>query len=633
MVVEYLARASHVAPPVCARVGGDRGARHHYDTGAAGLVCCTRCPMMPTDTPPKRSVHDLEINDPVQLEVTRNSLIGICEEMGVAMLRTSYSTMFNEARDFSCVVFDADGEMIAQGDFCPAHIGAIVHTVEWAIKEIGPDNMSPGDVILHNDPYRGGCHLPEFMTLKPCFYDGQVVAYAANIAHMTDIGGMVPAAFGDTRNIFQEGLRLPPIKIYREDQPVEDIFAIITSNVRTPKVSRGDLMAMIGSTYLADRRIVGLVKKHGVRRFRELATQIKDVSEVLMRQAVDRLPDGEYVAEGFLEDDGVVPDQPWKIKARVLILGDEIIVDYTGSDSQAAGAINQSFGTTASATYAGVFHMIDEVIPWNHGAYRPIAIVAPPGTIVNVNYPGSCVGGNSDTYPTTVDILLAAFAQASDHSSAADGGTCGLLGFYGINPDTSEPFVILHHEGMGWGGRRDADGNDAQIVKNGNCLNAPCEVWETRYPVRIDEYSLAEGGAGPGQFRGGHGVQRVWTCLSPITVSAHLNRTSTRAWGLKGGADGGTTALLFQRAGENRWQTAREMYGTISDGKFSNVLLEPGDQIMLRTPGGGGYGSPSGRDAEFVLKDVHDLLLDAEAAREIYGVDVDKLQAAKEVAR
>jgi len=578
---------------------------------------------MPRDSDPKRSVADLHIDDPVELEVTRNSLVGICEEMGVAMLRTSYSTMFNEARDFSCVVFDAQGEMIAQGDFCPAHIGAIVHTVEWAIKEVGPDNMHPGDVILHNDPYRGGCHLPEFMTLKPCFYKGEVVAYAANIAHMTDIGGMVPAAFGDTRNIFQEGLRLPPIKIYQDDEPVEDIFAIITSNVRTPKVSRGDLMAMVGSTYLAERRIVGLVEKLGVERFRQLSGQIKDVSEVLMRQALDRLPDGVYTAEGFLEDDGVIPDRPWKIRATVVIRGDEVIVDYTGSDPQAAGAINQSFGTTASATYAGIFHMIDIPIPWNHGAYRPIAIVAPPGSIVNVNYPGSCVGGNSDTYPTTVDILLAALAQASDRSSAADGGTCGLLGFYGTNIDTGEPFVILHHEGMGWGGRRDADGNDAQIVKNGNCLNAPCEVWETRYPVRLDEYSLAEGGAGAGAYRGGHGVQRIWTCLSPITVSAHLNRTSNRAWGLHGGSQGGTTALLFRRAGESDWQTARVMFDTISDGKFSNVVLDIGDQILLRTPGGGGYGDPSERDPALVLEDVRDLLLDPDEAREMYGVAVN----------
>jgi N-methylhydantoinase B len=576
--------------------------------------------MSGVDARPEAELELPEITDPILLEVVRNYLVSTCEEMGMAMMRTSYSTMFNEARDFSCVIFDARGEMVAQGDFCPAHIGAIVHTVEWAVKEVGPENMHPGDVILHNDPYRGGCHLPEFMTMKPCFRDGEIVAYAANIAHMTDIGGMVPAAFGDTRNIFQEGLRLPPVKIYRDDQPVEDIFAIITSNVRTPVVSRGDLMAMVGSTYLAERRILDLVEKHGIERFNELAAQMKDVSEVLMRRAIRRIPNGEYTAEGYLEDDGVIPDRPWKIRATLVVRDDEIIVDYTGSDEQAAGAINQSFGTTASATYAGVFHMVDEDIPWNHGAYRPISIVAPPGSIVNVEYPGSCVGGNSDTYPTTVDILLSAFAQASDRSSAPDGGTCGLLGFYGNSVDTGQPFVILHHEGMGWGGRDAADGNDAQIVKNGNCLNAPCEIWESRYPVRIEEYRIADGSPGAGRQRGGAGVERIWRCLEPITVSAHLNHTRLPIWGLHGGAAGGKTALLFKRDGEEEWRTATDLFGTISDGKFSNLMLEAGDQILLRMPGGGGYGDPLDRDPHLVAEDVRDELIGMEAAEDVYGV-------------
>ena len=476
------------------------------------------------------STANISIDDPVLLEVVRNYLISTCEEMGAAMMRTSYSTMFNEARDFSCVIFDATGEMVAMGDFCPAHIGAIVHTVEWAIKEVGPDNMEPGDVILHNDPYRGGCHLPEFMTLKPCFYDGEIVAYAANIAHMTDIGGMVPAAFGDTRNIFQEGIRLPPIKIYRRDEEVEDIFAIITSNVRTPEVTRGDLKAMVGSTYLAERRILELIEKRGVDKFKDLAEQIKDISEVLMRQAISRMPDGEYTAVGLLEDDGVIPDKPYRFRATLVVRGDEIIVDYTGSDPQAAGAINQSFGTTASATYATIFHMIPEPIPKNHGAYRPISIVAPPGTVVNVDYPGSCVGGNSDTYPNTMNMLFAAFAQFSDRSTAADGGSGGLMGFYGKSVDSGEPFVVLHLEGMGCGGRSDADGNDAMVTKNGNCLNSPCEVLETRYPVRIEAYRLAEDSPGAGAFRGGYGVERIWRCLEPITISAHLNQLSINPW-------------------------------------------------------------------------------------------------------
>ena len=563
---------------------------------------------------------DLQIDDPVVLEVVRNYLISTCEEMGLAMLRTSYSTMFNEAKDFSCLLFDGSGEMLAMGDFCPAHIGAIVHTVEWAIKEVGPENMNPGDVILHNDPYRGGCHLPEFMTLKPCFHNGEIVAYAANIAHMTDIGGMVPAAFGGTRNIFQEGLRLPPIKIYKNDEPVEDIFAIITSNVRTPVVSRGDLMAMVGSTYLAERRVLELIEKLGRAKFQALGEEIKDNSEVLMRQAISRMPDGEYTAEGWIEDDGVIADKPYKFVATVVVRGDEILIDYTGSDPQAAGAINQSFGTTASATYATIFHMIEEDIPKNHGVYRPISLVAPPGTVVNVNYPGSCVGGNSDTYPNTMAVIFAAFSKMTDRSSAADGGTSGLLGFYGNSIDTGEPFVVLHIEGMGCGGREDADGNDAMVTKNGNCLNSPCEVLETRYPVRIEEYQLAPGSPGAGKHRGGYGVERIWRCLAPLTVSAHLNSLTARPPGLRGGRDAANTALLFNRAGENEWLTAGEMFGKVSSGKFSNIQLETGDRILLRTPGGAGYGDPLERDPALVEQDVWDELLDIEDAAQDYGV-------------
>ncbi len=572
---------------------------------------------------PNEVAVGVKVDDPVLLEVVRNYLISTCEEMGVAMMRTSYSTMFNEARDFSCGIFDGTGEMVAMGDFCPAHIGAIVHTVEWAIKEVGPENMEPGDVILHNDPYRGGCHLPEFMTLKPCFYDGKVVAYATNIAHMTDIGGMVPAAFGDTRNIFQEGIRLPPLKIYRRDEEVEDIFNIIASNVRTPEVSRGDLKAMIGSTYLADRRIVELIERHGIDTFNELAEQIKDVSEMLVRRAISAMPDGEYAAEGYLEDDGVVRDKRYKFAVTLVIHGDEIIVDYTGSDPQAAGAINQSFGTTASATYATIFHMIDESIAKNHGAYRPISIVAPPGTVVNVNYPGSCVGGNSDTYPNTMDVLFAAFSQFSDRSTAADGGTSGLLGFYGNSPDSGLPFVLLHIEGMGWGGRADSDGNDAIVTKNGNCLNSPCEVFAVRYPVRIESYRIAEGSPGAGEHRGGHGVERIWRCLAPITVSAHLNHLEVKPWGLKGGSPAGNTYLLFKRAAEEEWKTARELFGTLSNGKFSNVQLLPGDQILLKTPGGGGYGDPLDREPEKVHRDALDGLIDVSGAADSYGVVID----------
>jgi 5-oxoprolinase (ATP-hydrolysing)/N-methylhydantoinase B len=316
-----------------------------------------------------------------------------------------------------------------------------------------------------------------------------------------------------------------------------------------------------------------------------------------------------------------------------VVRGDEIIADYTGSDPQAAGAINQSFGVTASTTYNAVFHILGSDIPINHGCYRPISIVTEPGTIVNVDYPGSCVGGNSDTYPTTVDILLSGFSQISDRSSAADGGTCGLLGLGGVNPDTGEPFAHLHLDGVGWGGRSDHDGNDNIFVKNGNCANTPAEVYETRYPVIIKEYNLAvdQGAPGIGRHRGGYGTRRVWHFLAPTTVSAHTNRLILKPWGLFGGGDAGNQELKFRIGDSKKWKNAKEQFGTISLGKFSNVTMETGDEMLLVTAGGGGYGPALERDLRLVLEDYIEELITAEYARDKYGVVID--EARREVNR
>ena len=253
-----------------------------------------------------------------------------------------------------------------------------------------------------------------------------------------------------------------------------------------------------------------------------------------------------------LEDDGIVPDRPWKINGTVVIRGDELIVDFTGSDPQCFGPANQTFGTTASAAYNAVLHMVRSDIPYNHGCYRPISVIAPPGSFVNVSYPAACTGGNSDTHPTTVDILLKAFSQFSERSSAADGGTCGCIGFGGEDPRTREPYAHLHLEGVGWGGRDDADGNDAQFVKNGNCANTPVEVAETRYPFLNLEYQLEPGRVGHGRHRGGFGTRRIFRFLSDgVQISSHTNRHRVRAWGLFGGEDGTNTVIAFRRNGRD----------------------------------------------------------------------------------
>jgi N-methylhydantoinase B/oxoprolinase/acetone carboxylase alpha subunit len=476
-------------------------------------------------------------------------------------------------------------------------------------------------VIFTNDPYRGDNHLPEFCVIKPYFRDGEILAYSINIAHMTDIGGMVPAAFGDHRNTFQEGIRFPPVKVYERDREVESIFKILISNVRTPKSSYGDMKAMIGSLYLAERRIDELVQRHGPDTFRRYCREIKDVSERLMREQISRWPDGEYEAEGVIEDDGVVADRDWTIKACLVVRGDELIVDFVGTDPQCFGSANQTFGTTASAAYNAVLHMYEGSIPYNHGAYRPISVVSEPGTFVNVSYPAASVGGNSDTHPTTVDVLLRAFAQISDGSSAADGGTCGCIGFGGQNPVTGEPYAHLHLEGVGWGGRARHDGNDAQFVKNGNCANTPVEVAETRYPLLNLEYQIEPNAVGHGKHRGGFGTRRVFRFESDgVNIASHTNRHQAKAWGLEGGQDGTNTLIGFRRAGETDWVRAREGFGKPSEGKFSGIVMNDGDEMLFVTPSGGGYGDPLERDPELVLLDVHEGLITAEVARDVYGV-------------
>lgn len=563
--------------------------------------------------------------DPFLLEIVRNFLITTCKEMGIAMMRTSYSPMFNEALDFSCVVFDGKAEMIAQAPFVPAQIGSTVHVVPTAIAEIGEENLEPGDVIFTNDPYRSNCHLPEFVVVKPYFHEGKILAYTANIAHMTDVGGMVPAAFGDHQNCFQEGIRFPPVKIYERDREVASIFRILISNVRTPKHSYGDMKAMIGSLYLAERRIAELVERYGADTFVHCCEEIKDVSERLMRAEIASWPDGEYTADGLLEDDGVVPDRPWKINGTLVICGDELIVDFTGTDPQCFGPANQTFGTTASSAYNAVFHMVRSDIPYNHGCYRPISVVAPPGSFVNVSYPAASTGGNSDTHPTTVDVLLKAFSQFSERSSAADGGTCGCIGFGGEAPGTREPYAHLHLEGVGWGGRTDADGNDAQFVKNGNCANTPVEVAETRYPFLNMEYQLEPGKVGHGRHRGGFGTRRVFRFLADgVHISSHTNRHRVKAWALFDGEDGTNTVIAFRRKGETEWVRAREAFGAASYGKFSNIVMDEGDEMLFVTPSGGGYGDPLERDPALVLEDWRDDLVGAEDARRHYGVVIDE---------
>ncbi len=547
--------------------------------------------------------------DPVTMQVINNYLVTTAREMGIAMMNTSYSPLFNEGLDFSCAIFDEKAQMIAQAEFCPAHLGAIMYITEWTIQEVGPENINPGDVIIHNDPFRGGCHIPEFCVIKPVFFGDEVVAYLVCIGHMTEVGGKVPGGFaGDATEVFQEGLRLPPVKIVEAGRDREDIWNIILSNVRTPKYAYGDLKAMIGSLFVGERRVLELIERYDLDTYKSMKEAIKNYSERRMREELRKIPNGTYIYEGPVIDNDGVTNVALSLKVAVTIEDDEMIVDYTGSAPQARGPVNCTYGVTASATYNALLHITDNDIPSNDGCYRPVKVIAPLGTIVNVEYPGASVGGNSEIHPHLVMAIYAALSEViPTRVSAFDGGTSALLAIGGLHPDTGEMFANLTNEGCGWGGRATKDGNDVLCIPNGNCAIAPIEVLETRYPMLHLSFSLREDSGGAGRNRGGLGcVREIEIRSDELRVSAFVERNVIQPEGLFDGRPGENSALLVKTLGRDDYRTVPDAFGTKCNAKFSDVYMAKGDVIRLETSGGGGYGDPGEREWSRIENDVRE---------------------------
>ena len=367
------------------------------------------------------------------------------------------------------------------------------------------------------------------------------------------------------------------------------------ANHRTPRNTWGDLNAQIGSLRVAERRVLELLDRYGRDFVEQAADELMDYSERWMRAEIAAIPDGVYEFTERMEDDGVV-DRPVTFHVTVSRSdGDELVVDWTGTDPQVRGPINATYGVTAGATYNAIFHLTDMGIPKNSGAYRPIRIIAPPGSAVNVVYPGPSVGGNTETHPKLADMVVAALAPAlPDRVAAAEGGTaCNFL-FGGVHPRTGDYYANYHLEGGGWGAKSYDDGNDAIVVKNGNCRNTPVEIFETRYPLRVLEYSLIPDSGGAGRMRGGLGTRRILRVEqgAEVTVNALFDRTKPGfgAYGLDGGSDGRPGAILVKRAGDDEFRTFSEVFGTVSPSKFTNIVLTEGDEVLIASPGGGGYG-------------------------------------------
>lgn len=560
--------------------------------------------------------------DPVTLGVINNAFVNVCREMGTAMMRTSYSPIFNEGLDFSCMMFNRQGDLIGQAEFCPTMLGSAQYAMKWLLDEVGVEAFEPGDVFIHNDPYRGQNHMPEHLVVKGVFWEGRLWGFVGNVAHVGEIGGMAPGSFAaDATEVYQEGLRVPPAKIISRGEYVRDLWRVILANHRTPKTSWGDYHAMIGSLHVAEQRVLELLEKYGADLLTAASEQLLDYSERFMRAEIAEMPDGEYYAEDCMEDDGVT-DRPYWFRLRLTIKGDEAICDWTESDDQALGPINATFVVTAAASYSGFLHVISDEIPLNSGCYRPIRVITRPGSVVNVRHPGPSVGGNTESHPHIQNVVLRALAGAvPERVAAAEGASsCNFL-FGGVHPEYGEYYTNYHIEGSGWGGTATHDGGNVMCPENGNCRNTPVEILETKYPFVVEAYRLRNDSGGPGRFRGGLASSRIFRCVAPeITVSALFDRTKTQAPGIFGGNRGASGGIYIKKRGDTEFRRFSEAFGTVSDSKFTRIRVKAGDEIILNSAGGGGYGPPWEREVERVLEDVREGLVSAEAARRRYGV-------------
>lgn len=547
-------------------------------------------------------------------------MISICREMGITLMKTSYSTIFNEALDFTCGLANTKGELIAVADYCPAQIGGMPTLIENCIKEVPESTMKPGDVILHNDPYRGGLHTPEHTVFKPIFIDGKVVAYAVAIGHLAEIGGMTPGGFaGEATEVYQEGLQIPPVKIMNEGKDNEAIWKIMLANVRTPRHNYGDLRALISSVNLGEKRLTELVNKYGTEEFLNIVDHLLDYSERRMRAEILEIPNGTYAFEDYVENDGI-ENKVFTIKVNAHVEDDTVIIDYTGTSPQARGPINATYGVAVSAAYNAMLNLTDSEIPKNSGCFRAIKVIAPPGTVVNVNHPGPSVGGNTETHPRIAGTIIGAFSKAiPERVIASEGGTHLNFVFGGYHEDNQEHYVCYGLEAVGWGARPYADGNDMTDSINGNCRTTPIEVFETRYPWLVESFKLTQNSGGAGRYRGGLGAEKLLKCNADlITISQMTDRHKIAGYGLFGGQEGGYGATLVKKKEDTEFKDVVERYGKISSSKFSNIPIKRGDRVKIVTPGGGGYGSPLDRDNKLIEEDILEGYISKEAAKTVY---------------
>lgn len=538
--------------------------------------------------------------DPITLEVMKNSLIGISEEMGVTLKKASYSPNIKERNDFSCAIFDIDCRMVSQAEHLPVHLGSMIFSVKQALKDFGIDNIEEGDQIILNDPYKGGTHLPDITLISPIYYKGNIVAFSANRAHHADVGGITPGSMsGNATEIIQEGLRIPPVKLYEKGTPNNGIFKLILANTRTPKERVGDLRAQVAANLIARRRFIELVDKYGLDTVIKYIEELMNYSERRTRLEIEEIPDGQYEFSDYMEGDGV-EDRVFKIYVNVTVKGKNMKFDFSGTDKQAKGPINAVLPVTISAVYYVLRCITDPTIPPNSGHYRPLEIIAPKGTLVNPNFPAPVAGGNVETSQRIVDVLLGALAKAvPERVIAACNGSMTNIAMGGTHPETNENFVYYETLGGGFGARHNKDGIDGIHCHMTNTQNTPIEALEEKFPIRIERYTLRENTGGPGKYRGGCGIERRIRLLADeMKVSILAERHVLRPYGLRGGMKGACGESYIIRKGKKIKLRSKD-----------TKTMKKGDTWVIGSPGAGGYGDPKERSKKLIREDLKSGLL------------------------
>ena len=565
--------------------------------------------------------------DPATFEIVKNSLYKIAEEMRVVLAKTAYSPILKSAGDYSCGVFDAKGEMVAQGPDLPIHLGSMPDAVRAVVAAFGLD-VHDGDVFIHNDPYFGGSHLPDINVVRPAFLEGKLLGYACLRAHWPDVGSATPGSYGAVTEIYGEGLRLPPLRLYSRGTPNVDLEKVILANVRTPDERQGDLGAQLAATLRATERLKALGQRYGADRLIAFMAEVMDYSERLMRAALSDLPDGEGYFEDFCDGDGIADDAdgrdaPFWIRMKVKKTGDRLVVDFEGTDPQVKGPMNASLSVTSSGIFCGLKMAVDpdSIIPPNSGCWRTIEVRAPKGTVVNALFPAPVVYSNHEMSHRVGDMVMGALVGFwPGQVMACSQGTSAILTLGGVDPRSGRRYVSYETVKGGFGARPNKDGINVVASMISNTMNTPVEVLEMAFPVRVERYEIYPDSGGAGQFRGGCGARRTWRLLDGADAvgSLCMERMTSPPFGLLGGKAGAAaTVTLTTPDGKSR--------GLPSKGAF----LAPANSVVdMLTPGSGGFGDAQKRDHAAIGRDLVDGYVTPEAAKRDFGVaDPEALRA------